>query len=176
MKYFLISSEMNNISLPQITDWHQKIDSRDITPERAGNIPPWTRLDVDTGISTVFSDILSVPGFLVSSMVYGVLRLYDPYIQYRRMVLFDKSKKVMELYHLPILPVCDCLLPESELSRDNSKILHGVIALEKTQHRPVVKLGGVTATHIAFRFDVVESVLRRGAKGIKLMELEVKGA
>jgi len=175
MAYFLVSTEMNNNPMPQIARWFQTIDPRDITPERAGNIPEWTRLSMQSGEMTVFSDVLSMPGFLVSSMVYGVMRLYDPQIPYKRMVLLDKAKKDMALYHLPILPDCNCLLPESELSRDESDIIRGVIDLEKTGREPVIKLGGVTSTHIAFRLDVVESILRRGAKGLKLTELEVRG-
>lgn len=174
MKYFLISTELDNNPLPQITNWYEQIDPRDITPERAGNIPQFTQLLVNNGADAVFSDILSMPGFLVSSMVHGVMKLYDPYIKYRQMLLFDQQAKVVELYHLPILPVSDCLSPESELNRDKSKVIHGVIDLEKAQARPIIKLGGVTNTHIAFRLDVVESILRRGAKGIKLTELEVK--
>jgi len=174
MKYFLVSTEMDNSPLPQITDWYDQIDPRDITPERAGNIPQRTKLSVNNGADAIFSDILSIPGYLVSSKIHAVMKLYDPYIHYRQMVLFDQIAKVVELYHLPILPPCDCLLPESELSRDKSKVIHGVLDLEKTRRRPVLKLGGVTTTYIAFRLDVVESMLRRGVKGIKLTELELK--
>ena len=173
MKYFLVSTEMNNNPMPQIMDWHEQIDPRDITPERAGNIPDWTLFAIDNGADAVFSDILSIPGFLVSSMVHDVLRLYDPYIQCRQVVLMDKQ--VQELYFLPIFPVCECLLPESKLNPNRSGIIHGVVDFEKVRHRPFLKVGGVTNTHIAFRLDVVESILRRGAKGIKLTELEIKG-
>ena len=176
MKYFLIRTEMTNNPLPQITDWFKQIDPRDITPERAGNIPQRLQLNVNNGAEAVFSDILSMPGYLVSSTVYTVMKLYEPYMQSRQIMLCDRLAQKIELYHLPILPVCDCLLPESELSRDKSKVINGVIDLEKTQRRPFLKLGGVTNTHIAFRLDVVESILRRGAKGIKLTELEIKGS
>ena len=173
MKYFLISTEMNNNPMPQITDWYERIDPRDITPERAGNIPDWT-LFATEGDEVVFSDILSIPGFLVSSMVHDVLRLYNPYIQSRQIVLLHKDVQTPQLYFLPIFQTCNCLLPESELNKDKSKVVHGVIDAEKVKHRPFFKLGGVSDTHIAFRLDVVESILRRGAKGIHLKELEVK--
>ena len=174
MKYLLISTEPDNNPMPQIADWQGRIKPRDITPERAGSIPQQTLLNIANGANAVFSDILSAPYFMVSPMVYGTLQLYDPHIQYRQIVLFDKANKMTEPYHLPILPDCDCLLPESELSRDRSRIIHGAIDLEKTRRRPVIKLGGLTATQIAFRFDVVESIIRRGAKGIKLQELEIR--
>ena len=175
MKYFLVSTETENTQLPYITDWFHKINPRDITPERAGNIPEATLLSMESRTETIFPDILSTPGFLVSTMVCDVLKLYDPYFQYRRMLAIDKQARRKKLYFLPILPVCDCLLPESELNQDKSKIIRGVLDLEKTQRRPIVKLGGLTSTHMAFRLDVVESMLRRGAKGIKLTELEIKG-
>ena len=175
MKYFLISTEMNNNPMPNITNWYKQINPRDIAPERAGNIPQWTLLDVNNGAEAIFSDVLSMPGYLVSSMIYTVLNLYNPDIQYRKMALFDKKvPQALEVYYLPILPVCNCLLPESELSRDKSKVIRGVIDLAKTRRRPVINLGGVTNTHIAFRLDVVESILRRGAKGIKLAELAIE--
>ena len=171
MVYFLVSAEMKG-SEPQIMNWFQTIDPQDITPARAGNIPKWTRLPMKNG--TIFPDILTMPCLLVSSMVHGVLRLYDPQIQYKRIVLFERSKQGRALYYLPILPDCDCLLPESELSVDKSKILRGVIDLAKTDRRPVIKLDGVTTSHVAFRLDVVESILRRDAKGMKLTELEIR--
>jgi len=174
MKYFLLSTEMTNNPLPQITNWFDQIDPRNVTPERAGSIPQRTQLRVNNGAEAVFSDILSMPGYLVSPKVHAVMKLYDPYVKYRQMILFDKQAKMAKLYLLPILPVCNCLLPESELSRDKSKIIHGIVDLEKTQHRPFLKVGGVTNTHIAFRLDVVESILRREAKGLKLIELELK--
>jgi len=176
MKYFLISTEMTNNPVPNIIDWHQQIDHRDITPERAGNIPEWTMLALDNGGDIVFTDILSKPGFLVSSMVYDTMRLYDPYVQSKRMVLKDWKTQAEAQYFLPIFPACDCLLPESKFNRDRSNIIHGVIDQEKVKRRPFFKMGGVTNTHIVFRLDVVESILRRGAKGIKLIELEVKEA
>ena len=175
MKYFLISTETDNTQIPYITDWFDQINPGDITPERAGNISEVTLLNMESRAETIFPDILSMPGFLVSAMVYGVLKLYDPYFQYRQMLVIDKQARKKQLYFLPILPACDCLLPESELSRDRSKVIRGVVGLEKTQRRPIIKLGGVTNTHIAFRLDVVESILRRGAKGIKLTELEIRG-
>jgi len=175
MKYFLISTETSNTQIPYITDWFNQINPRDITPERAGNIPEVTLLNMESRPETIFPDILSTSGFLVSTMVYDVLKLYDPHFQYRRMLVIDEQARRKNLYYLPILPACDCLLPESELSQDKSKIIRGVIDLEKTQRRPIIKLGGVTNMHIAFRLDVVESILRRGAKGVKLRELEIRG-
>ena len=87
----------------------------------------------------------------------------------------DSQTRVTEQYFLPIFPTCDCLLPESQLNGDRSKIIHGVIDLEKTKRRPFFKIGGMSNTHIAFRLDLTESILRRGAKGIRLNELEIKG-
>ena len=175
MKYFLIGTEVTNNSVPNIIDWHKQVDYRDITLERAGNIPEWTMLTIDRGADVLFPDILSKPGFLVSSMVHDTLRLYDPYIQCKRMVLKDRLIRAEKQYFLPIFPICDCLLPESEFNKNRSSMIHGVIDLEKVKRRPFFKIGGVSNTHIAFRLDVVESILRRGAKGIQLSELEIKG-
>jgi len=174
MKYFLISTERTNNPIPNIIDWHKQIEYRDITSERAGNIPEWTMLAIDNEIDIVFTDILSKPGFLVSPMVHDTMRLYDPYVQCKRVVLKDRLTHAEEQYFLPIFPVCDCLLPESKLNMDRSNIIHGVIDQEKVKRHPFFKVGGVSNTHIAFRLDVVESILRRGAKGIKLSELELK--
>jgi len=88
----------------------------------------------------------------------------------------DPQMQTPQLYFLPIFPVRDCLLPESKLNPDRSKIIHGVIDLEKVKRFPFFKIGGVSNTHIAFRLDLTESILRRRAKGIKLTELEIKGA
>lgn len=174
MKYFLLSTELERNPLPQITNWFEQINPRDITPDRAGNIPDWLQLQVSNGLEAVFSDVLSMPGYLVSTAVYSAMKLYDPYMKQKQVVLFDRQAQIMHLYHLPILPVCDCLLPESKLSRDKTEILYGVLDVEKAGRRPFVKLGGTAKTQVAFRLDVVESILRRGAKGLRIMELEVR--
>jgi len=141
MKYFLVSTDTEDTQVPYITDWFDQINPQDITPERAGNIPEVTLLSMESGAEIIFPDILNTPGFLVSTMAHDVLKLYDPYLQYRRMLVIDRLLRRKQLYFLPILPVCDCLLTESELNQDKSKIIHGVIDLEKTQRRPIIKLG-----------------------------------
>ena len=175
MKYFLVSTETDNNPTPHMTNWFQQLNPQNITLEQVGNIPQWTQLTINNGARAVFSDVLNTPFYLLSSMVQDVINRYDPYILYKQVTLIDKAAKVVKLYHLPILPACDCLAPESELDKVRSKIIHGVIDLEKAQRRPLFKLDGVTSTHVAFRLDVVERILRCGAKGLKLTELEVKG-
>jgi len=174
MKYFLVDMERNYNSPPDIIDWHQKINVRDITPERAGNIQDWTQVRIDNGDTAIFLDILDAPGFLLSPMVYDVIKFYNPYIQYKHIILQDSSAEVIKQYLLPILPTCDCLLPESEIGRGKDEIIYGVIDLEKTRRRPIIKIGGMSNIQIAFRLDLVESILRRGAKGFSLKELEVR--
>ena len=174
MKYFIVESNRDNNPSLQITDWFSQIDPRDICPERAGNIPQWFMLNVKLGDDTRYMDLISDPGFLISSKMYDVFQMYMPYLKYKKAVLFDPKLKSSTLYHLPIFNTYDCLLPESEWNRDKSKVISGIIDIEKTENSPIFRLGGVKNTQIAARLDLVESLLRRGVNGIRLTELRIK--
>lgn len=174
MKYFLVKTETKNNPVPEIVNWFKQIDMRDLCPERAGNIPDWLTFDMKSAQDAVLPDIFSSYGFLLSEMAYEVLRMYDPYLGCKRAALVDSSSGLSFMCFLPILPVYACLLPESEFNRGKSRVIHGVMNPGLASNVPVFRLGGVTDFQAVVRLDVIESLLRRGAKCLKLTELVIK--
>lgn len=175
MKYFIIETEDINNSLPQIINWFSQVNVQHICPEHAGKIPEHFILDMKISKNDLFPDIFSSYGFLLSKMVYEVIDMYEPHLNYKKVALIDSKVEVSDLYYLPILPICSCLLPESEWDRGRNKVLHGVIDPEQIGNHAIFRLADVNDVQIAVRLDMVESLLRRDIKGIRLSELKVKG-
>ena len=84
-------------------------------------------------------------------MVRDVIKMYEPTTQFKEIILLDRKNATSEIYYIPLLEHCDCLAPESELSRGRDTLI-----------TPVLELYAVA------RLDLVESLLRRGGRGIGL--------
>ena len=50
-------------------------------------------------------------------MVRDVIKMYEPTTQFKEIILLDRKNATSEIYYIPLLEHCDCLAPESELSR-----------------------------------------------------------
>lgn len=101
-------------------------------------------------------------------MVRDVIKMYEPTTRFREIILLDRQNATSEIYYLPLLEHCDCLAPESELSRGRDTLLTAVLDPEKIEDRSIFYLGGVSKLYVVARLDFVESLFRRKARGIGL--------
>ena len=67
----------------------------------------------------------------------------------------------------------DCLSIYSKLTKDRSTILEGVLNKGKVSDCSIFYLEGVGSLYTVVRMDLVESILRRGAKGLELNEVKL---
>lgn len=173
MKYFLLHTDPQYTTAPDLLDWRDKIDPRYIRKGRSYRLPQRELLLIRENPDTVFTDVLSFPFFLVTQLGKDMICLYEPKTIFKEMVLLDRANQAAEVYHLPILDAVDCLSDQSEWNADRSVLRRGVLRAEKLGKQALFFLDGSKNTYVAARLDLVESLLKRGARGIGLTPLEI---
>lgn len=172
MKYFLLRTDPLFDTAPDIQNWYQQLDKRNIMGGRSHRIPSRQLMYIRPNENVFFTDVLSFPFFLVTSLIYDVIKLYEPRMLFKEIVLLDNVNANTCIYQLPILKPIDCLHNSSKLTLDHSKVIHAVLDADKIGDSCIFQLSGVSDTHVVARLDIVESFLRRGACGIGLEEID----
>lgn len=174
MKYFLIKSDPQFDTAPDIKDWFGRIDRKNIRQGYSHKIDDRQLFFIQPNQNTCFIDILSFPFFMVTEELKDVIKAYEPHTLFKEIVLLDQQNAKSGIYHLPILEYVDCLADSSKLTLDRSVIMKAVINLDKIGDRSIFYVESVGNLHIIARLDIVESFLRRGAKGLLLEEVEIE--
>ena len=79
------------------------------------------------------------------------------------------------MYKRQVYPQYPCLSEETVFNNDYSVIQELILDKEKIKYvPPVFEVAEVEKDYLICRLDFIESILRRGAKGIKLAELKVE--
>lgn len=176
MKYFLISWEVQGNPVPRIVNWKERVDYHAIQTGNLEKLPRRTLLYIENNPDTVFSDIIMSPFFLVSDRVWDVIKMYGLGRKGRQMVLLDGVYGFAEIYYVLQLTECECIHADTQFNNDGSVIRKLVLNKEKSDgYPPFFRVAGLQKDYVIGRLDFVESILRRGAKGIKLVELELRG-
>ena len=173
MRYFLIEQDEAYVDAPIIINWFEKLDVRKIKKGLSYEIPYRMSLDVRPDKEIYFTDIVSKPFFLYTEIVKQAVSIYEPQMPHKQIMLADKKNFLSELYFMPILEIVDCLSDETILDTDGSII--GIVELNHTKipDLSIFKLAGISGRSIIVRLDLIESILRRGAKGICLKEATI---
>lgn len=156
MKFFQINSEPDGNVLPHIVGWKDKLDYHAVQQGEIHRLPPRTLLYVENHPDTVFADVVDSPFFLVSDMVWKVMREYDRNVTGKEIILLDDFFGVTGTYHMPSLATYDGLSTQQ-----------GWKAAP-----PFFRYSGEKRNYMIGRLDFVESILRRGAKGVRLREIK----
>lgn len=175
MKYFILKTDPRFDASPVIIDWFQKIDRRNIQLGKSHNIENRQLFFIESNPITIFPDVLSFPTFMVTEKLRDVIRLYEPKMLFKEIILLDQKYTKVCTYHLPIMDYVDCLTGGSRLTRDRSKIITAEIDPYKICEHSIAYIASVGSQYTIARLDVVESFLRRGAKGVFLDEVGMLG-
>ncbi len=154
MKFFQINSEPAGNVLPRIVGWKEKLDYHAVQRGELHRLPKRILLYVENHPETVFADVVDSPFFLVSDMIWKVMKEYDGNVTGREIILLDDLFGVSGVYHMPGLDTYDSL---------DTQWGQGMAP-------PFFRYGGGKRNYMIGRLDFVESILRRGAKGIRLRE------
>lgn len=176
MKFFLMHSDPRYVDSPEILNWSGQIDPRNIHPDRSYKIARRQILTVRPNPNIVFVDVISSPFLLISKRCMEVVKLYEPQTLFKQIILLDMETPQRETYYLPILkPIC-CLAEGSRWNMDKSVLLKGVLDLEMVGTTSIFQLADSKTVYTVIRLDVLESMLKRGARGMAITQLEtVKG-
>lgn len=172
MRYFIIEEDKSIKNLPHIQNWMKTIDARNLIWGSYHKLPEISTLYVQKDDFAVFADILSRPFFMMKKNLQEIIKIYEPNMGYRQIVLIDFKKESAEQYFLPHLQVIECLTKDTKFNLDHSMIEHAVVEEKKIGEKAIFQLGQVSNRYVVVRFDVLESLLRRGAL-FQFCEIEV---
>lgn len=119
------------------------------------------------------TDIITYPNFFVSLKAKEIIEIFQPPMQFKRIVLYDAVKERSFCYYLPCLERVSCLTKNSSLNQDRSVLYHGEIEGNKVRDRVLFRVLEVNSNCVMIRLDLVESLLRRGMIGIGLREVDI---
>lgn len=139
MEYFILSVQDGN-PIPRIVNWYDKLDLKKDTGEHV-------LLDMKTGVDIFYPDVLMNPVFMVSKEVMKVIRMYEPELPFRYVVLFDIEREESVSYYCPILE-------------------------EDTEEAAIYCKRSGDMTEILLRLDLTESLFRRGIKGVSIKRMD----
>ena len=172
MKYFLLKSDPQYEDMPYIQRLPEGLDVRDICPETCHKLPRTSIAFLYPNPHVVFLDLVSSPIILFSQRCMEAIRLYEPGTVYKQVVLLDGENEKMQTYALPILPKLACLAEGSRFNLDKSVLEYARLDVSKVGEHSIFTLAGTSGQYMVGRFDLLESMLKRGARGFWIEELE----
>lgn len=174
MRYFRIEADRNYTTSPQIINWYQQLDNRDLKTGSYDKIPKRTLLRIQPNKNTIFLDVVSSPFFLISEMVKDCVSLYEPNLSYKEMILLDHKNNKMQPYFHPMLREVDCLSNNAVFNMDHSELKMIELDEKRIEDKAIFRLAGVKKWYVIARLDLLESLLRRGAVGLSIQEVSVR--
>lgn len=172
MDYFLLKQDHRYTNTPQIINFFQTINSRDLNPLRADNIEDNNSFFVKSSENNQFIDIIDTPVFLVCEDMKKIMEKYNRNIIFKRAALIDRENKNQKIYNIPIWEEVNALHEDSEIKFNVVKKI--VLDKEKVKNSKIFKIKESDKTLIVIRLDVAESLLRREFEGISLERLEIR--
>lgn len=163
MKYYLIREDSRIKTIPHIVNWMAKIDARNLTWGSYHKLPEVITLYVEKNDFTVYPDVLSRPFFMVTKELQKILKLYEPNMGYRQIILIDRKREMAVQYFLPHLQIVDCLGEGTKFNMDHSELQHIVLDTNKLADKEIFQLDKVSNRYVVVSLRVLESFLRRGA-------------
>lgn len=139
-RYLHLTAQQGN-PIPRVTGWQGILDVRKLNRHDYRSLPAHLLLKMETGVDTIYPDILIDPVLLVSEEAMEVIRLYDRTMPFLSVVLSDNAREQSVAYYCPVL-------------EEEGEILY------RTK-RP----GG---SEIRICEELAESLLDRGAVGMEL--------
>ena len=154
MKYFILQQEPFFADRFHIEGWQDKINLQWICAQDFYKIPPRNVLTATVGENVPFPDIVTAPFLLMSSLIVDMAEMYGESVYKRNVVIVNSQEFHSKQYYLVLL----------------ENLEHGHILLGEN-NLFCMRMEG--RKKIVVSQDLVESILRRGAVGIMLKEIEM---
>lgn len=174
MRYYLITQDKGYIKVPKILDAYKVLSLNNTKPPSAKNLERRTIITMKAEEDTVYTDILTGSLFLVSETMKECMELFEPNLKFKEIILLEQTRREKQHYFLPQLQELDCLTENSEYGFGHMELTKIEIAEEKLKDKAIFRIAGMEKDYIIARLDMVESLLRRGIKGMALEEVQVR--
>ena len=172
MKYFLIETNEKN-RIPYNINKNHAIDIRMLNRSDFDGLPMWNIVEMDFPREGFFPDMICSPFLLLSEVYLKTVMMYQPDVLFKGIKLWNKESGINVTYMLVILDGLECISDKTQFNSVGNRILKLVLNKEKVDTEAVFRFKECDKNGIIGRMDFVESILRRGVKGIKLTEIEV---
>ncbi len=170
MEFLLVETDKEN-PIPYGINANRAVDIRYANRKQAYRIPNCCVVDMKTPMEYFFPDILTEPFLMVSDIVAHVIEMYLPETFFKTIYLLEMESEVHATYFMPFLEEVDCLAEETEKSYGGTELLDIVLRKEAVKEKPIFRVAGFSHVYLIVREDVIESMLRRRVRGIRLKEL-----
>lgn len=171
MKYFLLQTDPLYVDAPVLQNWSGKIDQSKIMPGTSHQLPSRMIFDIYPNTYTTFIDIVDFPFLLLSKRCMDVVKLYKPHVISKQIILLDAENRNKQTYYLPILPHLNCLSERSIFST-NGELKECILELSCIKTEGMFHIAGLPRLSTVIRLDVLESMMKRGARGIKITPIQ----
>ena len=172
MKFFLTETNTRN-RLPYGINANRAVDVRYANRKSSYRIPNCCVVDMKTPSEVFFPDIITEPFLMVSREVAEVIEMYTPGTIFKTIYLLETESEINATYFMPFVEEVECLSEQTKKSRGGTELLDIVLRTEAVADKPIFRVAGYTHAYLIVRLDAIESMLRRGIRGITLKELTV---
>lgn len=172
VKYFLIETDERN-HIPYAINTNKAIDLRYANRADAYKIADCCVVNMKIPMEVFFPDIVISPIFMVGEIVADVIQMYAPETFFKSIYLLEEESGIYADYVMPFIEEVACLADQTKTSRGGTELLEIVLRKEAVSGKAVFRVAGYMHTYLIGKMDFLESLLRRGVRGIKIKELEV---
>lgn len=172
MKYFMIETDDKN-RIPYSINKNNAIDIRLLSRERFNTLPLWNVVEMNFPEEGFFPDIICSPFILLSEDCVKTALMYQKGILYKGIKLWDRKSGENTTYFLTVFDELDCMSDKTQYNSVGNRILKLVLKEQKIKDMAIFKVKGYVSSSFIGRMDFVESILRRGIRGIRLTEIEI---
>jgi hypothetical protein len=175
MEYYLFSPNQDYSDAPKLSDIHDKWNTNHFYADRSYELPMRTVVHIRSNEHMDFTDYLfhSVP--LFSEKAMKVIRMFDDDFIYKELVLFDPKNGFDQMYCLPFFPRFSDRSIVTPSSQSDVTLIYRAekIELRVPYILPMFFVFQQGECRLFMRLDVVECLLRNGARGFALKKASV---
>lgn len=171
MQYYILEMEEGN-RIPYNINKNRAIDIRMLTKEKVYHIPMWNVMEMNLPGEWFFPDLLCSPCIMVSRCFMDTILMYHPDTPFRGVKLWDRESGVNATYFIPILDEVECISSDTQFNNIGNRIIKLVLEENSIKPYAAFRIKDYNQNCIVGRMDFVESLLRRGVRGIKVVSYE----
>jgi len=160
MKYFMLKQDKKTPTPPIPSGLIKAVPQLIVRSKQDKEPPKLMAFPINDSQEAEYPAVLDTVFILVNTVVKELFGKYDQAITFKAVMLNDHKHRRQHFYWLMTPPTVNCLANETEFYPDRT-VKKLVLDEKKLIDKPIFKIGGLLAEHLAVRLDVAESLLRR---------------
>lgn len=172
MKYFELTLNRDTYkTAPKLINWYRVQDVRLIKWESYHKLQKRQIYNIEPSPKIVFTDIVSFPFLLVSSMVKNTIAMYGDEVVFKEIILMDSQNELEQVYYLPVMRE-NFEIELSYMKRNANMDYHKNLP-QWVGKRNIFWVSQKGERHTIINLDLAESLLHRNAIGLQLKEVRL---